>query len=402
MSFNVYHIKAADLFSYTGGGNEEVIITRDNYEEYFVMYIDDELNAAERSAVEFFLQQNPDLEEELIMLQQSVLRPDEQIVFKQKESLLKDTSTQGLVNENNYEEYFVLYGDDELTNEEKDTVELFVYKHPQYQEEFELIQQVKLVPDNTLTFPDKTYLFRTEEDDRRVIAFAWWRLSAAAVALLVLGSLGWYIYTNNHHEAGEPVASTNGYPEKNTLPKDKAINHFNTPKAAIIDNNNNIAHVEAPVVTDKKPAVTVPEKQQPVQQKAIVVNEKKNTSVPRNIQPAINVTPESEPQMIAGTDDKDITPKPLKITVGHSYTAPAVNSNIIQKSVNEPLAVTTMAAVMPDETTEQNKTYVLNTSINKTPLRGFFRKVSRVVDRVTSPDGNSKGVRIANLEIALQ
>jgi hypothetical protein len=229
-----------------------------------------------------------------------------------------------------------------------------------------------------------------------VIAFPWWRLSAAAIALLILGSLGWYMYTNNHHEGGEQVAVTNGHSEKNTPAKDMAIDHPNTAKTAITDGNNNVAHVEVP-------AVTVPGKQQSVQQEAIVVNKKKNTSTPRNIQPAMNVTPESEPQMIARTDnDKHIIPKPLKITVGHSYTAPAVNSNIIQENSNEPLAVTTVAAIMPDEATEQNKTYVLNTSINKTPLRGFFRKVSRVVDRVTSPDGNRKGVRIANLEIALQ
>jgi hypothetical protein len=194
MSFNCYYIRTAD-FNSPNGGSQGVVITRDNYEVFFVMYIDDELNATEREAVEQFVQQNPDLEEELVMLQQSVLRPDDSIVFEQKETLFKN-STASAINEENCEEYFVLYGDDELTNEEKDKVELFVYKHPQYQADFELIQQVKLVPDNTLTFPDKTYLYRSEEDDAPVIAFPWWRFAAAAVALLIIGGGAFYLSTH--------------------------------------------------------------------------------------------------------------------------------------------------------------------------------------------------------------
>ena len=207
MSFNYYYIIRTDDFSASAGGGQGAIITRDNYEMYFVMYVDNELSAADRKAVERFVQQNPDLEEELVMLQQSVLRADDNIVFEQKELLFKDSDTAVLINEHNCEEYFVLYGDDELTNEEKEKVEQFVYKHPQYQAEFELIQQVKLVPDKALTFPDKTYLYRTEEDDSRVIAFPWWRFSAAAVALLVIGSLAWYISAQH---AGTEVAGKDG------------------------------------------------------------------------------------------------------------------------------------------------------------------------------------------------
>ncbi len=91
MSFNCCYIGSAD-FNFPNGGGWGVEITRDSYEAYFVMYVDDELNATERMAVEQFTQQNPDLEEELVMLQQSVLRPDEGIVFDQKESLYKHTA----------------------------------------------------------------------------------------------------------------------------------------------------------------------------------------------------------------------------------------------------------------------------------------------------------------------
>ena len=81
------------------------IINRNNYEEYFLLYTDDELNAAEKRAVEDFIEQHPDLKIELEMLQQSVL-PSEPVIFYDKEVLLKTSSS--IINEANYEEYFVL------------------------------------------------------------------------------------------------------------------------------------------------------------------------------------------------------------------------------------------------------------------------------------------------------
>ena len=48
-------------------------ITRNNYEEYFLLYADGELNATDKQAVENFLTIHPDLAEELDMLMEAVL-----------------------------------------------------------------------------------------------------------------------------------------------------------------------------------------------------------------------------------------------------------------------------------------------------------------------------------------
>jgi hypothetical protein len=398
MSFNFYHIKTNDFTAYTGGSHSN-IITRDNYEEWLVMYVDNELNEAGRLAVEQFIQQNPDLEEELVMLQQSVLLPDEQIVYEQKETLFKNTIAKEPVNENNCSAWFVLYGDDELTNEEKDKVEVFVYKHPQYQQEFELIQQAKLVPDKSITFPEKAYLYRTEEDDNKVIAFPWWRLSAAAIALLVLGSLAWYLSVQlNHTEVAETVTTTKPNTAKINSPQTTDTNKSEAPQPA-----NRIPLKES-VDTENKADVTSIDNNPTDKPRTLTVNNKKNISIARNIQPPVNVTHESTlPPMTPKQKENDFAAKPVAVVVGNSYTRPAVNGTVIQKPVNEQLAVNTSGEVAANESNDTEHTYVLNTSINKTPLRGFFRKVSRVVDKVTNPDENGKGgVRIANLEIALK
>lgn len=389
MSFNFFHIRTDD-FSTFGGGGEGVVITRDNYEAYFVMYVDDELNATERKAVEYFIQQNPDLEEEMVMLQQSVLRADEHIVFEQKESLFKNTATEP-INEHNCEEYFVLYGDDELTNEEKDKVEQFVYHHPQFQADFELIQQVKLVPDNTLTFPDKTYLFRTEEDENRVIAFPWWRFTAAAVVLLVIGSAAWYLSGQN----GNTQMAGNGVHE--TKPAIK----ITTPLPVESKNNNPTPDlVEVP----ETQADHVTETNTNTDHQLVKNNIRKNISGNSNIQPPTYVKPvRTQPEAgdPAGPDEKSFSPKPVDVAVGNSYERPVVKNAVIRNSIPSSLAVKTVKS-QPEEDDQSQDQYVLNTSINKTPLRGFFRRVSRVVDKVTTGDDNGKGIRIANLAIALK
>jgi hypothetical protein len=406
MSFNFYHIKADEFSSYAGGNNGTVI-TRNNYEEYFVMYVDNELPLAGRLAVEDFVRLNPDLEEELVMLQQSVLRPDERIVYDQKESLLKNINEQESINENNCEEYFVLYGDDELTNEQKDKVEQFVYKHPQYQEGFELIQQVKLVPDKSLTFPHKNWLYRTEEDDNRVIAFPWWRIAAAAIVLITIGGLGWYLYVQDPRPDKTIVKTPSKTEKRNQLPA-VVNNNYDSNKAAP---DNSVASTENTTRSNQTVPGTVITATPVQQQVAVNKSSKKNILKTSNIPDVVSVTHKKKEEVIPGADDNNFKAKPVIVVVNRTYTPPVVNGRTIDKTINPVMQVAMVtnqenkSEEIKDPGSEEKKEliYVANTSINKTPLRGFFRKVSRVVDKVTNPDENSKGgVRIANLSIALK
>ncbi len=148
-------------------------IDRHNYEEYFILYMDNELSSDDRRMVEVFVLQHPDLKEELDILLQYKLVPDTDIVFDGKEELMKvngDTP----VTFSNYEEWLVLYMDNELTAEQKNTVEQFLAVNPSVKEEFTLLQRTKLQPEQ-IVFAHKESLYRKEEKVRHLTA-RWPRL----------------------------------------------------------------------------------------------------------------------------------------------------------------------------------------------------------------------------------
>ena len=64
-------------------------INRHNYEEYFLLYVDHELTAAERMMVEEFVAANPDLKAELELLAQTTYAADAQLDNDFKAQLLK-------------------------------------------------------------------------------------------------------------------------------------------------------------------------------------------------------------------------------------------------------------------------------------------------------------------------
>ncbi|HMR93713.1 MAG TPA: hypothetical protein PKC69_15430, partial [Chitinophagaceae bacterium] len=93
-------------------------INRHNYEEFFILYLDNELNEAERRRVEAFAALHPDLQEELDLLLQTKLQPEAETFFASKEELLKNET---IVQQEMpaFTEQLLLYTDNELTASER-------------------------------------------------------------------------------------------------------------------------------------------------------------------------------------------------------------------------------------------------------------------------------------------
>lgn len=156
-------------------------INRHNYEEFFLLYVDRELSAAERVAVEQFVQENPDLQHELEALQQTMLPEDVLFEMPDKSSLYKEQPTG--ISLQNHSTYFLMYVDDELSATEREAVETFVLQHPSLQESFMQLKQTKL-PIEHIAFPNKKLLYRSEEREKKPIVYMrWWRMAAAAAII---------------------------------------------------------------------------------------------------------------------------------------------------------------------------------------------------------------------------
>jgi len=385
-------------------------INRHNYEEYFLLYVDHELNADERAAVELFVQENPDLREELRMLEQTVFRPEKKIVFDDKASLLKSTSDTQLINESNFEEFFILYGDDELSNSEKDSVEQFVYKNPQHQVNFELIQQARVSADTSIVFPDKQSLYRTEKDER-VVVLRWWKIAVAAAVLFVVGTAVLYFGGFIGQQSVNPpeMAIKNRGVEPSTQQKEILPNTTNQQP----NNSTNEVLVESSTEKQELKRSVSPNSTNK-DNKDIVVPV--NTVSPKQEQELIAYTPESPKKSeneSNPTTSTNVIPT-VKDVAKNIVKAPEKVEPVVFSSAEADRDFAALNVNDPKDsqgllTSSDNQIEVLTTSVsNKGKMRGFFRKVGRVVSKATNfgnsaeKDTDKKGVRIANFEIALK
>lgn len=171
-----------------------------NYESYLLSYVDNELNDAEKAALEQFLQQHPHIQSELELLKGACVVPDEQIVFDQKAALYRHTPA---ASADAYESMMLSYVDGELPAEETARLKSWLKEHPEAQKEMALLQVVKLEPDTTVVFANKASLYRTSRKTVRMTPY-WWGATAAAV---LAGLLIWLLPAGDRHTS-QPIAGT--------------------------------------------------------------------------------------------------------------------------------------------------------------------------------------------------
>lgn len=143
------------------------MITRDNYEEFFLLYIDNELSVADREAVERYIADHPDLQKDWKALLHCRLLPDEQLVFPDKELLYQAEA-----------------------KEEEDGLPRFA-------------------PDLSIVFPDKASLYKKEED-KRIVWLPWLRVGIAAATIGIVALL---VLLSGHHTSApspaQPIVKNN-------------------------------------------------------------------------------------------------------------------------------------------------------------------------------------------------
>jgi hypothetical protein len=152
-------------------------INRNNYEAFFVDYLDGKLD--EKLVNDFieFLQKNPDLKEELSLFD-TVAVEAEDITFNKKELLLKEKYDV----EQAFNEAAIAQLEGEILASENAEFENYLSTHPERQKEAKLFGLTKLQPDVTVVFSKKNKIYKRSA----VRTVLLWTMRAAAVIVVAL------------------------------------------------------------------------------------------------------------------------------------------------------------------------------------------------------------------------
>ncbi len=394
-------------------------INRNNYETYFLLYVDNELCAAERKAVDDFIAENTDLKNELEILLATTL-PVDDISFPFGHSLLKKEAL-----EDSLREKLLLHLDNELDETAVRLLENELQKNTSIQSEWNILKQTKLDPANQVVFEDKRSLYRKEK--RTVVYMRFMRAAVAAAVIAALMYAGISFFSNdkaienvavnngsqqqrindqtipvtpdevntaelpvqkNSSDAGnEPVAAANLRGKTSTINKAttsntaavKSSTGFDNKEQAV-NNNTNIAGKELP----KKETNNLPK---PYFEN--INNQKSNEAIASDVQ---DKTKKSQNNNLV-TDDK------LVLAKNNSTTTIVPLSDTEITEMKNSYAMQAVSIPSENESSNNHILFMNEEKVNRTKISGLFRKVKRVISRNTNVKTGGS-ITIAGFEFA--
>ncbi len=354
------------------------------------------------------------------------------------------------INRHNYEVFFLLYVDNELSNDEKAAVELFVQQNPDLQAEFEAIREVVL-PAADISFDNKEHLLKKEEGTTNVqhqllllldnelageeekntqrliqkdkdVALEWeilqetklqpdtsiilknkkalyrkeaarvinfdWRKMAAAAVLIGFGLwIGINYFTKSNQLEEAPLG-------QNERPK---------PVNSMPNNANVVANVNVASSTQKniQENNVVSPKNNTQSAVIIAVNNSLNQ---KRIFKKLNLENFNK-QGSNETIIENVLPTTTAEATLLANAAPStdnVNPRVLAVSnVEENSNLYVANAVYEEEPNDNKILYIEEETIKRTKIGGLFRKVKRVFERTASIK-TGDGIKLAGFEIALK
>jgi tellurite resistance protein len=354
-------------------------INRDNYEEYFLLYADNELTDSEKVEVIMFLKNNKDLEGEFRMIHHTISKPEVSVQLIDKSFLFKKTTT-SFINDKNYEEVFVLYHDNELTENEKLRTVEFLSVHKELKNEFDLIGVARLTPESATVFPNKKILYKKEKSGK-VVPIIFWRMIAVAV---FIGFGLWITNLYFKKPAEKANVRVQSVPSKNSSPKiEKNILSEKKVTEVVAQSTDQTIKIKEAETDHKKI-----KRQKFLSQKSNS-NEVVKTIISKQKKPEENITiqlPEkiNNKDAVAKNEIKNITKDEVLSTQKIEPSKDLVQNNI-EKAQPETYAKTASYNVDAENKNQNYVFYDISASqFKKTKVGGFLKKVKRVIER-TNP-----------------
>lgn len=190
------------------------IITRNNYEEFFLDYIEEEISAQNKELLEAFLVQHPDLKKELDEMMGKDFTCEATSVKTEFASLKK------IPFQANFDDFCIAHLEGDLNKYEKKAFENFIASQPEKEKDLNLYHKIKLTANTSLVFTDKKGLKRR---NKAIVfrQFVFTTLATAASIAILFSVWTTEIETGNSNLKPELVShNTNSQvPDRDTTKK---------------------------------------------------------------------------------------------------------------------------------------------------------------------------------------
>ena len=369
-------------------------INRHNYEMYFMLYVDNELSAEERNAVDQFIDVHTDLRPELDLLLKTTL-PAEDFFYSGKNDLYKDD-----IHTESMQEKMLLYLDNELTPVEAESFIAVINSTESLKDEWHILQQAKLNPGEKVVFKNKPSLYRYEKN---VITFRMWKMAAAAVFAGIGLFISINLFTGNrtvvnvavtNREVKLPGKANQVITAKHTQKYTPDL-HVTKPVSSSQENNitpfNKIPDALANTNASKPQRIKNQMAITPLRHLENINTPGSNIAASLNVQHKVNELPVkgnvlNVPEMaIAETIKSGLADKAYKII----------------DNTTETYAKNTLIEENEAETNNNHILFINEERLNRSKISGVFRKVKRVLERNTSiKAGNA--IKIAGFGFAVR
>jgi len=319
-----------------------------NYEEFFILYMDNELSKEQVKMVDDFLIANPDLRAEFEILMSTKL-PLEEFSLNKTDLFAENMNLSAI------DEELLLYIDNELPADKKKIVELELASNKDYQLQHKALVQTKLEPSEKIAYPNKKELYHRTE---KVIGL---RVSMRIAAAVVIIAVSGIVYFKNPPSIAPAVVTGNteltNTPSKDAVKTNEAANTAAVPAVIPVkidlatDNQNNKRdrkQIEVANTKDKNEDI-------PIEQNLIAEltpSEKNDPALERN---RVNLV-QTEVENNSATSKNNLN------------TNPVTNLDPDRKSITS-----------PEEPTAQDND-------RKGSLKGFLRKATRMIEKRTGID----------------
>jgi len=295
------------------------MITRENYESYYIDFLDGTLSDEAQAAFVLFLEENPDLQLEDDSLPQLNSISDEMGTLEKQ--LMKKSEEPLIISHQTIEYALIAQVEKQLNPDEEKNLQLWLINHPEYKKEQTLYQKT-IVSSNALTFGNKEELYQKT----RIVPL-WLSSSAVAASIVTVIGISVFFSVNKFQVSSANVPKfSKEWLHKTKKPENK-ITPLNPTSVDRTYSKNDTFKI-SPIV--KKDII---EKKQDDKQ-----NNKQDKNTPPTKSPNQNITNErgtllpKQPEIAEGIMEKTV---PVKTDdVAENYVAWSSMSNPIEPITN--------------------------------------------------------------------